>query len=90
LEFELRLQEYIELARAEKTFEALVYWKKHLQVWQDTHLVRMKQAAGLLNFSADTKLKTYQVDLLYLGFVLRGLILVLFYRDCTVTNGGVS
>jgi macrophage erythroblast attacher len=43
--------------------EALAYWKKHLQAWQDTHLVRIKQAAGLLNFSADTKLKTYQVNL---------------------------
>ncbi|KIM22289.1 hypothetical protein M408DRAFT_332984 [Serendipita vermifera MAFF 305830] len=60
LEFELRLQEYIELARAEKTNEALVYWRKHLQLWQDTHLAQIQQATGLIAFRPDTKCKSYQ------------------------------
>lgn len=61
LEFELRLQEYIELARAEKTYEALAYWRKHLQLWQDTHLARIQQATGLIAFRPNTKCKSYKV-----------------------------
>ncbi|EIW55245.1 glucose-induced degradation complex subunit FYV10 [Trametes versicolor FP-101664 SS1] len=48
LEFDLRLQEYIELARARKTVEAMAYSKKHLLPWQDTHYKQIVQAAALL------------------------------------------
>ncbi|EJC98292.1 uncharacterized protein FOMMEDRAFT_129613 [Fomitiporia mediterranea MF3/22] len=50
LEFELRLQEFIELARADKSIEAIAYSKKHLVPWQDTHLKQIRQAATLLAF----------------------------------------
>lgn len=60
LEFELRLQEFIELARNEKSMEAFVYWRKHLQPWQETHLARIQQAAGLLAMSPSRKCKSYQ------------------------------
>jgi hypothetical protein len=62
LEFELRLQEYIELARATKYFEALAYWRKHLQPWQETHLARIQQATGLIAFRTDTTCKSYRVS----------------------------
>ncbi|KAI0642593.1 CTLH/CRA C-terminal to lish motif domain-containing protein [Trametes meyenii] len=48
LEFDLRLQEYIELARAEKTVEAMAYSKKHLLTWQESHYQQIIQAATLL------------------------------------------
>jgi len=35
LEFELRLQEYIELARLQKHKEAMAYFRKHLASWKD-------------------------------------------------------
>ncbi|KAI0350872.1 hypothetical protein OH77DRAFT_1430492 [Trametes cingulata] len=48
LEFDLRLQEYIELGRAGKTEEAMAYSKKHLLPWQETHYRQIVQAAALL------------------------------------------
>ncbi|KAF8068893.1 CTLH/CRA C-terminal to lish motif domain-containing protein [Lyophyllum atratum] len=48
LEFELRLQEYIELSRAAKYQEAIAYSKKYLIAWQETHLSQIQTAAALL------------------------------------------
>lgn len=62
LEFDLRLQEYIELARARRTVEAIAYSKKHLASWQDTHLQQIRQAAALLAFPATTNCGPYKVD----------------------------
>ncbi|KAF8889673.1 CTLH/CRA C-terminal to lish motif domain-containing protein [Infundibulicybe gibba] len=60
LEFELRLQEYIELARARDTQEAIAYSKKHLISWQETHLPQIHQAAALLAFTSDTTCGPYK------------------------------
>ncbi|KAG8817727.1 GID complex subunit containing RING finger motif, partial [Serendipita sp. 399] len=60
LEFELRLQEYIELARAKRTSEAIAYWGKHLKPWGDTHLERIERGAMLLIMPPMTKCKRYE------------------------------
>jgi macrophage erythroblast attacher len=63
LEIELRLQEFIELARGRKAKEALAYFQKHLASWQDTHIEQLQQAATLLAFSPSTSCAPYKVRL---------------------------
>ncbi|KAJ7927483.1 CTLH/CRA C-terminal to lish motif domain-containing protein [Mycena leptocephala] len=60
LEFDLRLQEYIELSRASKRQEAIDYSRKHLVSWQETHLDQIQQAAALLAFRPDTSYGRYK------------------------------
>lgn len=60
LEFDLRLQEYIELIRARKTLEAIAYSKKHLISWQETHLAQIRTASALLAFPPDTTCGPYK------------------------------
>ncbi|PIL23547.1 transporter [Ganoderma sinense ZZ0214-1] len=60
LEFDLRLQEYIELARARKTIEAMAYSKKHLLPWNDTHHNQIVQAAALLCYPPTTSCGPYK------------------------------
>lgn len=60
LEFDLRLQEYIELSRASKREEAIEYSRKHLVAWQETHLDQIQQAAALLAFRPDTSFGRYK------------------------------
>lgn len=60
LEFDLRLQEYIELARARKNEDAIAYSKKHLLPWQETHLAQIRQAAALLCFPPTTTCGPYK------------------------------
>jgi macrophage erythroblast attacher len=61
LEFDLRLQEYIELARSGKKMEAIAYSKKHLISWQDTHLSQITQASNLINYVPMTLCGPYKV-----------------------------
>ncbi|KAH9848379.1 CTLH/CRA C-terminal to lish motif domain-containing protein [Lenzites betulinus] len=60
LEFDLRLQEYIELARARKTVEAMAYSKKHLLPWLDTHRRQIIQAPALLCYPPTTACSPYK------------------------------
>ncbi|KAF7325858.1 hypothetical protein MKEN_00436500 [Mycena kentingensis (nom. inval.)] len=60
LEFDLRLQEYIELTRASKRTEAIEYSRKHLVAWQDTHLEQIQQAVALLAFPPETAYGRYK------------------------------
>ncbi|KAI0947987.1 hypothetical protein AcW1_009608 [Taiwanofungus camphoratus] len=60
LEFDLRLQEYIELARARKDMEAIAYSKKHLLPWQETHLAQIHQASALLCYPPSTTCGPYK------------------------------
>ncbi|KAG9128542.1 GID complex subunit containing RING finger motif [Ceratobasidium sp. 392] len=50
LEFELRLQEYIEMIEQGKEVEAMVYLKKYLLAWYDTHPKQIQQASTLPAF----------------------------------------
>ncbi|KAF8814791.1 hypothetical protein BYT27DRAFT_7205762 [Phlegmacium glaucopus] len=60
LEFDLRVQEYIELCRARKTLEAIAYSKKHLIPWQETHLAQITQLFSLLAFPSNTACGPYK------------------------------
>jgi len=64
LEFDLRLQEYIELARERRTTDAIVYSKKHLIPWQETHLMQIQQGSALLAFPQTTTCNPYKVRVL--------------------------
>jgi len=61
LEFDLRLQEYIELARLRQTDEAIGYLKRHIINWHDAHMQQIKQATALLAFPPDTTCNPYKV-----------------------------
>ncbi|KAF9494995.1 hypothetical protein BDN71DRAFT_1448120 [Pleurotus eryngii] len=60
LEFELRLQEYIELARARRSMEAIAYSKKYLVSWHETHLDQIHKAIALLAFPPTTTCGPYK------------------------------
>ncbi|RPD56002.1 hypothetical protein L226DRAFT_534366 [Lentinus tigrinus ALCF2SS1-7] len=60
LEFDLRLQEYIELARARKSVEAIAYSRKHLLPWKDTHQHQIVQATALLCCPPTTSCSPYK------------------------------
>ncbi|EMD35442.1 hypothetical protein CERSUDRAFT_116204 [Gelatoporia subvermispora B] len=60
LEFDLRLQEYIELIRTGKRIEAIAYSKKHLIAWQSTHQQQIRTAAALLCFPPKTTCGPYK------------------------------
>ncbi|KAF8521027.1 CTLH/CRA C-terminal to lish motif domain-containing protein [Gautieria morchelliformis] len=60
LEFDLRLQEYIELTRARKYEEAIPYSKKYLTPWYETHGVQITQAFNLLAFPPTTTCAPYK------------------------------
>ncbi|KAI8588630.1 CTLH/CRA C-terminal to lish motif domain-containing protein [Geranomyces variabilis] len=60
LEFNLRLQEYIELARCGKKEEAIKYCRKYMIDWQDTHMKLIQQAMAMLAFGPDTQCEPYK------------------------------
>ncbi|CAG8440833.1 2163_t:CDS:2 [Ambispora leptoticha] len=60
LEFNLRLQEYIELVRSRRTSEAIVYSRKYLTPWSETHMKEIQQALGLLAFPSNTNCQPYK------------------------------
>ncbi len=61
LEFDLRLQEFIELSRIRNLMEAIAYQKKYLIQWQDTHSAQINQAAALLAYTPATAFGPYKV-----------------------------
>ncbi|OLL23367.1 Protein fyv10, partial [Neolecta irregularis DAH-3] len=60
LEFELRLQEYIELVRKSQHLKAIEHSKKYLISQVDMHLEEILQAAALLAFSPETAFQPYK------------------------------
>lgn len=64
LEFELRLQQYIEMIRTRdrtKVVDAMVHAKKYLAPYDETQSAEIHRAAGLLAFPPDTKAEPYKV-----------------------------
>ncbi|CAG8556075.1 200_t:CDS:2 [Funneliformis mosseae] len=59
-EFNLRLQEFIELVRAGKRGEAILYAKKYLNSFQELHLKEIQRAMTLLAFQPGTKCLPYK------------------------------
>lgn len=64
MEFNLRLQEHIELARANRGLEAIAYAQKYLTPWKATEYKRIGQAMGLLAYKSDTQCQPYKVNML--------------------------
>ncbi|KAF8605818.1 hypothetical protein BDV93DRAFT_521181 [Ceratobasidium sp. AG-I] len=60
LEFELRLQEYIEIIQQGKTADAMAYLKKHLISWYDSHPHQCRQASALLVCPPSMGMSTYK------------------------------
>ncbi|KAH8829396.1 CTLH/CRA C-terminal to lish motif domain-containing protein [Flagelloscypha sp. PMI_526] len=60
LEFDLRLQEYVELCRLRQSTEAMAYFQKHLSLWKGTHERQLLSAAALIAFDDSTRIGTYR------------------------------
>lgn len=65
LEFDLRMQEYIELCRTGQRMQAIAYSNKYLVPWQETHMAQIQQLSGLLAFPSDTTCGPYRVSQVY-------------------------
>lgn len=62
MEFELRFQEFIELARSRRFIEALNYSSKQLLPWKQTHMSVIAQGVTLLAFDSNTTCPPYAVS----------------------------
>ncbi|KAJ1569429.1 GID complex subunit containing RING finger motif [Nowakowskiella sp. JEL0078] len=62
LEFNLRLQEYIELVRDQKLSDAIAHVRKFLIPWSDTMWSEIQQAMGLLAFSPKSPVYKHMFD----------------------------
>ncbi|OMJ27651.1 Macrophage erythroblast attacher [Smittium culicis] len=60
LEFELRLQEFIELARNDEKIQAITYAKKHFKSLSEPQSSKFKQAMTLLVMSPSVECKRYK------------------------------
>ncbi|KAJ8562701.1 hypothetical protein K7X08_031153 [Anisodus acutangulus] len=60
-EFQLRLQEFIELVRAENMMRAITYARKYLAPWGSTHMKELQQVLATLAFKSNTECTTYKV-----------------------------
>lgn len=64
LEFELRLQQYIEMVRTQdksKKVEAIIHAKKYLIPSHQSQNSEIMRAAGMLVFTQDTRAEPYKV-----------------------------
>uniref|UniRef100_A0A8C4N2C0 E3 ubiquitin-protein transferase MAEA n=1 Tax=Eptatretus burgeri TaxID=7764 RepID=A0A8C4N2C0_EPTBU len=60
LEFRLRIQEFIELVRANQRLEAVRHARKHLSQAEGQQLEEVRQVMGMLAFPAETHLSPYK------------------------------
>ncbi|CAA3027080.1 protein MAEA homolog [Olea europaea var. sylvestris] len=60
-EFQLRLQEFIELVRAENNLRAITYAQKHLSPWGATHMKELQRVMATLAFRSNTECAKYKV-----------------------------
>ncbi|EOY18435.1 LisH/CRA/RING-U-box domains-containing protein isoform 2 [Theobroma cacao] len=60
-EFQLRLQEFIELVRAENHMRAILYARRHLAPWGATHLKELQRVMATLAFRSNTGCAKYKV-----------------------------
>ncbi|CAL9037673.1 unnamed protein product [Musa banksii] len=61
LEFQLRLQEFIELVRADENLRAISYARKYLAPWGATYMKELQRVVATLAFRHDTECTTYKV-----------------------------
>ncbi|RZS18894.1 hypothetical protein BHM03_00051242 [Ensete ventricosum] len=62
LEFQLRLQEFIELVRADENLRAVSYARKYLAPWGATYMKELQHVVATLAFRHDTECSTYRVS----------------------------
>ncbi|XP_058080866.1 protein MAEA homolog isoform X1 [Magnolia sinica] len=60
-EFQLRLQEFIELVRADNNLRAITYARKYLAPWGATHMKELQRVIATLAFKGNTECATYKV-----------------------------
>ncbi|XP_068660164.1 protein MAEA homolog [Aristolochia californica] len=60
-EFQLRLQEFIELVRADNNLRAITYARKYLAPWGATHMKELQRVMATLAFKSNTECETYKV-----------------------------
>ncbi|KAK4480463.1 hypothetical protein RD792_013536 [Penstemon davidsonii] len=60
-EFQLRLQDFIELVRDENIMRAISYARKYLAPWGVTHLKELQRVMATLAFRSNTECGTYKV-----------------------------
>ncbi|RWR90706.1 macrophage erythroblast attacher [Cinnamomum micranthum f. kanehirae] len=60
-EFQLRLQEFIELVRADNNLRAITYARKYLAAWGATHMKELQRVMATLAFKSNTECATYKV-----------------------------
>ncbi|KAF8397582.1 hypothetical protein HHK36_016502 [Tetracentron sinense] len=60
-EFQLRLQEFIELVRADNHLRAITYARKYLAPWGATHMKELQRVMATLAFKSNTECATYKV-----------------------------
>ncbi|KAK9158060.1 hypothetical protein Scep_004634 [Stephania cephalantha] len=60
-EFQLRLQEFIELVRADNNLRAITYARKHLAPWGASHIKELQRVMATLAFKSNTECAAYKV-----------------------------
>ncbi|XP_010259978.1 PREDICTED: macrophage erythroblast attacher [Nelumbo nucifera] len=60
-EFQLRLQEFIELVRADNNLRAITYARKFLSSWGATHMKELQHVMATLAFRSNTECPKYKV-----------------------------
>ncbi|XP_076909593.1 protein MAEA homolog [Bidens hawaiensis] len=60
-EFQLRLQEFIELVRSENNMQAIIYARKYLSPWAATYMKEFQKVFVTLAYTSNTGLELYKV-----------------------------
>ncbi|KNA06747.1 hypothetical protein SOVF_178200 [Spinacia oleracea] len=60
-EFQLRLQEFVELVRADNNMRAILYARKYLAPWGAIHMKELQRVLATLAFKSGTECATYKV-----------------------------
>jgi macrophage erythroblast attacher len=60
MEFNLRIQEFVELIRTDRRMDAVKHARKHFPSFEDEHLATIQQAMALLAFPVNTEIGPYK------------------------------
>lgn len=60
MEFNLRVQEFIELIRSDRRMDAIKHARKHFSAFEEEHLPTIQQVMALLAFQVNTALSPYK------------------------------
>lgn len=79
MEFQLRLQEFIELVRSENNVRAVMYARKYLAPWASTYMKELQKVFATLAFTSNTGCEIYKVNVLVnTCFVSISIYIILF------------